>query len=1099
MLAVLWMVGLLQADGGEALDLPVVEVGATLEDEVTDEDAVAHTQELDANYADAPVLRKSFSIEVPEAGPYWIELRSYLFDAYLVLRDGERILAEDDDGGLGTHARITAELQPGQDYQLDACALHGERGPFELRLEPGHPPELSRPAEHALELEEFRRTIASHETALGPEHPHTARSLGTIAFLLYAQGDYPAARPYFERALAIQEKVLGPEHQDTATALNNLAALLWAQGDYARAQACHERALAIREKVLGPEHQDTAQSLNNLGIVFHSRGEYDAAREYYERALAIREEVLGPEHPDTAQSLNNLAAVLDTLGDFSAARLLYGRALAIRTKALGPEHPDTAQSLNNLAFLLRAQGDTVAARPYFERALAIRETVLGPEHPETAGSLDNLAFVLYSQGDYAGARPYLQRALAIWEKALGPEHRDTINALNDLAVVVLAQGDHAAARPIFERALALQERVLGPQHPDTARTLDNLALLLLDQGDVELARPIFERALAIRERALGSENPDTATSIHDLAHLLWTQGAHDAARTNFERALAIREKLLGAEHPDTAKTLDCLALVDLDRGKPASAWTLARRAWSGSRLHQRQLLASLSEAESYAYLASVRVRLDTLLSVSRSLPAPSLEAYDPVLAWKGQVARQMQAGRERLLAGLEGEQLELVEQLRACQAQLSRLAFQRDVQERVEHEQRLESLRQQRNELELELRRSLREEPLEDISCVALAASLPGGSALVDFLVHGVYRAARREGESVVELGAWQEPRLSAWITRPEREGVVSLDLGPATALATAVRTFLEDLISRRGFARAEPDDPGAELRALLWEPIAAHLAGVATVFVSPDGFLGTLPFEVLQLADESFLVEHHSFVYLQDPASLVHGEPRTAVLDSLLCAGGIDYKQRARGTEAVEAAASPVVAAVASLGGPDLRGSFEHHWAPLRHTAYEAEVVNSLHEDAFGQGERLLLRGSAATEERLKRELPAYSVVHVATHGFFNPEGVPSLWESALRAAREEGPQFSEEAPHLVGQHPGLLTGLVCAGANAEPEEGRDDGYLTAEEVGWLDLSEVELVVLSACETALGRAQSGEGLLGLRRAFEQAGAKTVISSRSGR
>ena len=74
-------------------------------------------------------------------------------------------------------------------------------------------------------------------------------------------------------------------------------------------------------------------------------------------------------------------------------------------------------------------------------------------------------------------------------------------------------------------------------------------------------------------------------------------------------------------------------------------------------------------------------------------------------------------------------------------------------------------------------------------------------------------------------------------------------------------------------------------------------------------------------------------------------------------------------------------------------------------------------------------------------------------------------------------------------------MLGALCAGANVEPEEGRDDGYLTAEEVGWLDLSKVELVVLSACETALGRAQSGEGLLGLRRAFEMAGARTVISS----
>ena len=82
-----------------------------------------------------------------------------------------------------------------------------------------------------------------------------------------------------------------------------------------------------------------------------------------------------------------------------------------------------------------------------------------------------------------------------------------------------------------------------------------------------------------------------------------------------------------------------------------------------------------------------------------------------------------------------------------------------------------------------------------------------------------------------------------------------------------------------------------------------------------------------------------------------------------------------------------------------------------------------------------------------------------------------------------------------LVGQHPGLLSGLVCAGANNPAVEGRDDGFLTAEEVGWLNLSGVQLVVLSACETGLGESRAGEGLLGLRRSFLLAGAKTVISS----
>jgi CHAT domain-containing protein len=86
-------------------------------------------------------------------------------------------------------------------------------------------------------------------------------------------------------------------------------------------------------------------------------------------------------------------------------------------------------------------------------------------------------------------------------------------------------------------------------------------------------------------------------------------------------------------------------------------------------------------------------------------------------------------------------------------------------------------------------------------------------------------------------------------------------------------------------------------------------------------------------------------------------------------------------------------------------------------------------------------------------------------------------------------------EPQRLAGLHPGLLTGLVWAGANAEADEGRDDGYLTAEELQWLDLSEVELMVLSACQTGVGRPRAGEGMIGLRRACRVAGARTVVSS----
>jgi CHAT domain-containing protein len=176
-------------------------------------------------------------------------------------------------------------------------------------------------------------------------------------------------------------------------------------------------------------------------------------------------------------------------------------------------------------------------------------------------------------------------------------------------------------------------------------------------------------------------------------------------------------------------------------------------------------------------------------------------------------------------------------------------------------------------------------------------------------------------------------------------------------------------------------------------------------------------------------------------------------------------------------------------------RGGLVDQWADLPWTREESRAVADLHERAFGQGgRRLLAQGEQPDEGLLKRELPGYSISHLATHGFFNPEGVSSRWLEARDEAQAGASRPAGQQESVAGQNPGLLTGLVCAGANSGGD-GQEDGYLTAEEVGWLDLSAVRLVVLSACETGLGQARSGGGLIGLRRAFRQAGAETVVCS----
>jgi CHAT domain-containing protein len=158
-----------------------------------------------------------------------------------------------------------------------------------------------------------------------------------------------------------------------------------------------------------------------------------------------------------------------------------------------------------------------------------------------------------------------------------------------------------------------------------------------------------------------------------------------------------------------------------------------------------------------------------------------------------------------------------------------------------------------------------------------------------------------------------------------------------------------------------------------------------------------------------------------------------------------------------------------------------------LEATPAEIKAIQASFMKRQADGKVSVLCRDGATEAAFRSKAPGSRWLHVATHGFFAPPSLPSA------LATGDGSMLLDQQP--VGYHPGLLSGLALTGANTPPERGGDDGILTALEVAALDLSNVELAVLSACDTGLGEVAGGEGVLGLQRAFQVAGAKTTITS----
>jgi CHAT domain-containing protein len=356
--------------------------------------------------------------------------------------------------------------------------------------------------------------------------------------------------------------------------------------------------------------------------------------------------------------------------------------------------------------------------------------------------------------------------------------------------------------------------------------------------------------------------------------------------------------------------------------------------------------------------------------------------------------------------------------------------------------------------------------------------ALPSDAALVDLLEYQHVAPSEQRGKRPSF-----ERRLVAFVVRPDRP-VERIELGPPATIAG----FIEQWRTNYGAASAEANvDPGQELRRLVWAKLEPHLQGAKTILFSPDGATARFPWAALPgKTPGTYLLEERAVAVVPVPRLL----PELLADDnfdqsgsaSLLLVGGVDF------------GADPGRIVDVALDRGAARGDAMETWQPLPGTVAEVAAVKAAFAQHFSQVAPLELTGAAATKNAVRDEMSKCRYLHFSTHGFFAAPKVKSA--TSLDAQQNSTAMGSLVTRQDVsGYHPDLLSGLVLAGANRQAADGQEDGILTALEVSGLDLSRVELATLSACETGLGESAGGEGLLGLQRAFQLAGAKTTVSS----
>ncbi|MFL6292671.1 MAG: CHAT domain-containing protein [Thermoanaerobaculia bacterium] len=740
-----------------------------------------------------------------------------------------------------------------------------------------------------------------------------------------------------------------------------------------------------------------------------------------------------------ADALYSLGSALYSLDDNTGAREAYGRALAL-FRETGRER-EAGKALNTLGRSWRQEPER--ALELYREALALNRR-LGDRQQE-ATTLQNLGKVHQSLGEIEEALARYERALAIWrDLGVRSEEAGTLLALGDL---YQRMGEPRKALDLLPRAIALFEA--EGSSGDAAAALTTLGDAQARAGQIDEALASQTRALAIQRRNGNRREEAQALNSIGCCHLLL--GKPGEARRSLAAARSIFRQI--GDRSAEAVALVNLGLADEQRPRNAIASFEAAMPALVSREYEALALLGLARAHRrLGDLASAQKEAEDAIGRIESLrgESASLGMRASFLATKQdyygfQVDLLMELHRREPGAGHDARALAASEQARA-RSLLDLLAESgADLRKGVDFAllKKESELARRINDLAgrpagPELRELLTQ---QDRVQAEIRRTSPVSSAVAAPLTLREIQREVAENGTLLLLYALGRERSFLWAVTPD--SLASFELPPRKQIEDAARRAYDLLsVAPQTLARARTRQELADLSRMLLAPAAGLLPGKRLVVV-PDGALHYLPFAALPAPGTG------------EPLVLGH---EVVTLPSASALAVIRRETRAPASATLAVVADPVFDAndprvavrVAAVRGSRL--------GRLPYSREEAESLLALAPPA----ERLGALGFDASRETvLSGRLARYRLVHFATHGILDTEN-----------------------PELSGL---LLSQLDAQG---RPQ----DGFLRAHEIYRLSLP-ADLVVLSACRTALGREMRGEGLVGLTRGFFHAGARSVLVS----
>lgn len=786
-----------------------------------------------------------------------------------------------------------------------------------------------------------------------------------------------------------------------------------------------------------------------------------------------------------------LGVYLTYRGDYLKADSIFARVIDLAMKSLGESHEIIVRTLNNRAVMMGNVGFYDSALVMQRRALELTEKYRGPDHSDVALGLNNMAMNFAVLGRDEEREAALKRARDLWASAYGDTNKYTATAISNLGDLYMDQGKLEDAEAQFKTAMAMR---FVSKDTSSDKWIDNyLALsdIQIKKENLDSAKSLCESASRVATRALVPSDPIFFTIREQFARIAVRQSKLDEALRIYLQCIEERVTQLGPNQPNAP--WDEVSRIYQLKGDPESAFDASCKAFAAKWRSYQLNSYRLTENEALLYFQTCRQAAFGAASSFSEIKKPkqsSVSALAEILmACKGSVSDQVFSRHKERLAVSNPSTRSIALALREGRSKYAELYYEiTPPSETPIKRHRLDSLATACNKLEQELAilgPGRADAQNAEIAIVdSISKNIAPDACLIDYFRYS-YQAP---------LSTTSAEKYVAVIVKHGSSAKI-VELGAAEMIdqfVLAYQSHMERIAGRRSSPIRENlreyDTISRRLFDAVLAPIIYDVQSSQTIIISPDGPLNNVAFGALKDEGNQYLLENHTIQYVTAGRDLLDQKQLQHKKSGLLAIGDPDFDANPGGTASYRAASINARYSPVSAYTYNQRSVCDQFYTRsiqrLPSTADEIkQVCDEWNKERFDKA--LALTGAAATETNFKAMAPGRSLLYLATHGYFLDGG----------CEKDEGIGSDSR----LSENPLLLAGVVLAGANRRGNDNGvskiDDGILTADEISMLDLDGTDLVVLSACESGKGRIEAGEGVYGLRRAFQQAGARSVIST----